>query len=415
MLFSKTNKKYDEIELDEILEILTKLKPTTAEVMKPTIRKFYKHHKNSAISENIPSNSKVLSRQTKGKESVLSPDEINKIIETPKDPRDRAIIETFITTGIRNSELRNIKISNININDNITTWITIARTKTNTTCTEQKIPIVPNPKNPVAKFPKHLRQWYKMNQHLPQDNYLFYSKTNNTYNKQLTKRGLQLIIDRTKIKAEINKKITPHIFRHTSATYDGISLTQNMLCQKYGWENNTKMLKKYCHHNEKQLEQQLIELAGLTEEEQTKGRTCPNCGEINNINDETCKKCNRIIHPKKLEELYNKNLLIAKEINKTEEDNYIEKENQINAISKLEKDNEELNKKIKHLSNIIGNTLTTKTEEAVESILTAICEGSKTKEEAIDKLGIMIEVFLNKDKNKKIKIKKESNILTDKK
>lgn len=344
MLFSRTNKKYTKITLKEVIEILTNIRLTTAEVMKPTIRKFFKYYKIPEISENIPSNPKVLSRQTKGLESVLTPDEINKIIETPKDNlRDKAMIETFITTGIRNNELRNIRISDINISDNITTWVTIQRTKTNTTNNEEKIPIVPNPDNPVARYPKYLIEWYKQNKHLPEDAYLFYSKSQNRYQKQLSKRGMQLIIKRAHMESGINKKITPHIFRHTSATYDGKNLIRNMLCTKYGWTLNSKMLQKYCHHDENQLEEQLLKNAGFTEEEQTKGKKCPNCGEINNINEETCIKCHTIINPDKLTEIYENNLKHSTEFNKIKDDYYRDK-------IKYEKEINNLNKTINNLN-----------------------------------------------------------------
>jgi site-specific recombinase XerD len=365
MLFSKTNKKYTEIKLDDIITILSQVKPTTAETMKPTIRNFFKYYNRSDIAEHIPSNSKVLARQTKGKEAVLTPEEINKIIEAPKELRDKAIIETFLTTGIRNNELRNIKLSDIDINDNITTWVTIHRTKTNTTNVEERIPIVPNPDNPIARFPTYLRQWYKINKHLPQSTHLFYSKSRNKYHQQLSKRGIQIIIENAHKHSEINKTITPHIFRHTAATYDGKILVRNLLCQKYGWKENSRMLEKYCHHDEIQLEDQLLKLAGLTEEEKTKGRKCPNCGEINNIHEETCTKCHQILNPDKLNEIYENNLKTTEDLNKTKENYYRDK-------TKYEKDIEHLKNTIKKQSATIESLIDKKLAERHDQIMANI-------------------------------------------
>jgi integrase/recombinase XerD len=341
MFFSKTTKKYNEITLNDTIKILSDFKPTTSEVIKNTIKMFYRYYKKPKIYKNLPSNSKVLSRNSKGEEAVLTPKEIDKIIEAPKELRDRAIIETFITTGIRNNELRNLKFSDVNINDPITTWIKVKRTKTENNNTKLNIPIVPNPENPTAKTPIQLRNWYKINENLPRDTYLFYSKARNNYGNKLSRKGLQEIVENARKNAKINKKVTPHIFKHTSATYDGQFLSENMLRQKY-WTPRSNMAYKYCHHNEKQLETQLLKIAGYTQEEQDKGRICENCHESNNITDDYCKKCNYPISPKKLTKTLEEALTIQQETKKMTENFYREKR-------KLDKNIKGLNEEIKQL------------------------------------------------------------------
>jgi integrase len=366
MLFKRTDKDYDKITLDEILQILANIRPTSAEVMKPAIRMFYTIQcKRPEIAENIPSNTKVLSRQTKGSESKLTKDEIDKIIEAPKSLRDKAIVETFIVSGIRNTEERNLRISDVNITDTITTWIKIKRTKTNTTNTEQNIPIVTIEGNPCARFPKYLREWYKINEHLPPEAYLFYPRNN--HQKQLSKSALKLIIDNAMKEAKITRiKITPHIFRHTGASYEGIRLSENMLSQKYGWKDSSQMLERYCHHDAIQLEQELKRLGGYTTDQQTNGRKCPRCGEINNVNEENCKKCNLIINPDKLNEIYKNNLTISQEIAKNKEEFYYKKRKLEETINNL------MDKRLDEISDIIIDSIHTKFIE----------QGIITKEEA---------------------------------
>jgi integrase/recombinase XerD len=319
MLFLRTKKDYDEITIDEILKILSEIKSTTAEVMKSPIRDFFRYYNRPEIYENIPSNSKVLRECLKDEESVLTEEEINKIIEAPKKLRDKAIIETFITTGIRNNELRNIKISDVNIDDPITTWIKIKRTKVNNYNSKTPISIVPNPEIPSAKFPKYLREWYRQNKDLPKETYLFYSESHGRYHQKLSKRGIQMIVESAQKNSGINKTITPHIFRHTSATYYGKVLNENMLRQKYGWKPNSNMVEKYCHHNEKQLEDIELKIAGYTEEEKTKGRICPQCNENNNLNEDYCIKCKFPLNPNELKKIYENTLKEKQETEKLKE------------------------------------------------------------------------------------------------
>lgn len=52
--------------------------------------------------------------------NILTPSEINHIlnlpnIETPKGVRDRAMLETFYSTGMRRRELKNLKIHHVNM------------------------------------------------------------------------------------------------------------------------------------------------------------------------------------------------------------------------------------------------------------------------------------------------------------
>jgi ribosomal protein L40E len=117
--------------------------------------------------------------------------------------------------------------------------------------------------------------------------------------KAMTKSGIYHIIKNIG-KHIPGKNVTPHILRHTGASYDGEYLNEAMLCKKYGWSIGSKMASRYCHFSEQQLEQQLMKQAGIIKEDIIQGKVCPRCGSINNINAEHCTKCQQLLDTKKL-------------------------------------------------------------------------------------------------------------------
>jgi len=112
--------------------------------------------------------------------------------------RDKLIIELFYVTGVRLSELINIKISDINITNNIVKVLG-KRNK------ERLIPLSVRTKDQLEYFIEK----YNI------DNYLFTKKDNKRVYTKLVYRVVKKYIGKI---SSINKK-SPHILRHTFATH----------------------------------------------------------------------------------------------------------------------------------------------------------------------------------------------------
>ena len=115
--------------------------------------------------------------------------------------RDLTILETFYATGIRVSELVNIKLDDINFSD-------------------RTIKILgKGNKERIVLYGKiladYLKRYLPMRNDLAKDNYLFINK----YGNKLTDRGVRLIIDNVLKKGMVTYHISPHTLRHTFATH----------------------------------------------------------------------------------------------------------------------------------------------------------------------------------------------------
>ncbi len=143
--------------------------------------------------------------------TVLNIEEIDAMIEAidlskPEGHRNKAIIETLYGCGLRVSELVNLKISQINFDEQYI----IVTGKGNK---ERIIPINKKALNAINIYLTHQRN--KMTVKKDDKDILFLSRRGT----KLTRFMINAIIKDLTSKAGIHKKVTPHTFRHSFATH----------------------------------------------------------------------------------------------------------------------------------------------------------------------------------------------------
>lgn len=124
-------------------------------------------------------------------------------IENIYDLRNRLILELLYTTGVRVSELVNIKLEDISINERMIRLIGKGK----------KMRIVYFDKICYNYLKRYLNNFSEINK--KNSDYLILN-----YNgDKITTRGIALIIDKIIKKTSLIKKISPHVLRHTFATH----------------------------------------------------------------------------------------------------------------------------------------------------------------------------------------------------
>jgi integrase len=101
------------------------------------------------------------------------------------------------------------------------------------------------------------------------------------------------------------RRTRPHLFRHTSATWDAEhGYNEAMLRRKYGWSNNSEMPAHYVHMADKRLEEQARRDAGVDDRSgplAAQEKTCPFCAERINVAAIKCPLCREFLNtPKEL-------------------------------------------------------------------------------------------------------------------
>lgn len=215
------------------------------------IRAFYNY---LLISDKIDTDpSKLLEMPNTGNKlpDFLSIDEIDRIeaavdLSKPEGHRNRAIIETLYSCGLRVSELINLKITDLYFDLDFIK-VTGKGNK------ERLVPVSKKMKEEIDLYIKS----YRIHLDIKKDfeNYLFLNRRG----RKLTRNMIFLIVKELAKEAGIQKKISPHTFRHSFATHlvDGgadLRAVQEML----GHESITTT-EIYTHLSKEYLKQTIID------------------------------------------------------------------------------------------------------------------------------------------------------------
>ncbi|MGD1005604.1 MAG: site-specific tyrosine recombinase XerD [Ignavibacteriaceae bacterium] len=143
--------------------------------------------------------------------SVLSVNEVDAILSKPDTAnilglRDKAMLETFYACGIRVSELINLKLSDIFLEEEVIRVLGKGSK-------ERLVPIGSSAIEWINNYLKHSR--LLLEKKTKSGNFLFL----NNHGTKLSRMGIWKIVDRYVTEAGILKEVHPHTFRHSFATH----------------------------------------------------------------------------------------------------------------------------------------------------------------------------------------------------
>ena len=202
--FSKfVNKAAEQVETDDIRAYLSSKKNwmlSTVDRKLSQIRSFYKWLvkeeillRNPAVKINPP---KLPKRLPKG----LSIEELEMVREACVTKRERALVEVFYSTACRLSELKNLKIDDINF-------------------TDQSIRVIGKGDVERTVYLSE-KSYYYLRKYLEtrRDNCEFIFVTIRRPYRQMQNRTIEDVIEKIRKRVNMKKKLTPHVFRHSFAT-----------------------------------------------------------------------------------------------------------------------------------------------------------------------------------------------------
>jgi site-specific recombinase XerD len=153
---------------------------------------------------------------------ALTREEINRLVDGTGRLRDKAIIMTLFDSGARIEEFLNLKIKDITVLDDYARLrIRISKTKPRTITLPLGV--------------RWLRQW--LDNH-PNKN------DSEAYAFPMSYCSIRMMLGRLG-KRVLNKRVVPHLLRHSSATYYAPRLNWAQLCYRYGWSLSSDMPQRY--------------------------------------------------------------------------------------------------------------------------------------------------------------------------
>lgn len=190
------------IHLDE-----KKNKSTTVSRKISSLRGFYKYLINNKVMDSNPFSLVSLPKKERHLPRFFYYNELEEMFQVPKlntalGQRDRLLLEMLYATGVRVSELVNIKVSDINGEE----------IKVLGKGNKERIVEFGDYAESILEL--YLNEGYK-SLNVKKSEYLFL----NNRGGKLTTRGVRYILDNIINKTTIDKKISPHMLRHTFATH----------------------------------------------------------------------------------------------------------------------------------------------------------------------------------------------------
>ncbi|MCX6818184.1 MAG: tyrosine-type recombinase/integrase [Candidatus Aenigmarchaeota archaeon] len=282
---------FKEAERTDIEALVVKInksgfKDWTKSDYKKILKKFYKWYEGDG--EECPKKvrwikvGKVQSRRMA--EELLTQEEVKTMIEHASNVRDKAIISVLYESGCRAGELLGLKIKSVQNKGSLVHIHVSGKTG------DRPIPL-------VFSIP-YLSSW--INNHPEKNNpeaSLFVSVGTRNNSNPIIYDTLGKMLRDVALKSGVNKKVNPHNFRHSRASYLANKLKEPQMRMFFGWGNDSEMPGTYVHLSGRDIDDAILEASGIKKPETDQSdktlhsKTCPRCNTINEATGALCSKC----------------------------------------------------------------------------------------------------------------------------
>ena len=174
-----------------------------------SLKNFYSYVVSSGFLERTPVTDIRVNRGEKKMPQILTSREVELLLAQPvcvdaKGFRDKAMLEVMYATGIRVSELIELDVDDVNIEQGII--------KCNAAKKSRVIPLYPAALKALTAYLRDVRETMLA---LPDERALFV----NVNGVRMSRQGFWKILKHYQATAHINKEITPHTLRHSFAVH----------------------------------------------------------------------------------------------------------------------------------------------------------------------------------------------------
>jgi len=212
---AEDDKSIDKADKDDLLAFIAKrveagAKPRSTARQLSSFRRFFRYIMREGLRDSDPTSDIQMPRIGRSLPKTLTEEEVDSLLNAPNtdEPlghRDRAMLELLYATGLRVSELINLKQSQINFNQGVLRIVGKGDR-------ERLIPLTDEAMRWIRDFIDGPRMEILLER---QTDYLFPTRRGD----RMTRQAFWHIIKRYAQKAGVRKKMSPHSLRHAFATH----------------------------------------------------------------------------------------------------------------------------------------------------------------------------------------------------
>lgn len=219
------------------------------------------------------------SKNNKRPEDLLTPDEVQQLMDHCTNERDRVLISLLYDSGCRISELLTMKKTDVRFDDHGMMISVVGKTG------YRQVYV-------LGKSVPLLKKWLQSHPGKDKDDYVFCMIGNPK--ESMSYAFVRKLLKNAAAKAEINKRIHPHLFRHTRASILATQITEAPLESQMGWIHGSRQAQTYVHLSGDQQKNAILKSYGLIKVDKTidtQLKNCPGCGNEIPIESEYCPFC----------------------------------------------------------------------------------------------------------------------------
>jgi len=282
----------------DLERVLAKIEKTDYEYwtkvnFRTTLKRFYKWHLGN--DEEYPEVVRWIRTKNGGRAreklptDLLTPEEIDKLLEACAHPRDKALVSLLYDSGCRISEILMLRWSQVSFES----WgaALVVHGKTGT----RRVVVVGN------SIP-YLLAWKEIHPLGGEPEAPVFVGQNAPGSKQgsadeaMNYASARRVIKMAAEHGGLRKRIHPHLFRHTRATELAKKVTEAPLEAQMGWVPGSGMAKVYVHLSGRDQDAAILKAHGIKLEEgegdqSAHPKQCPRCDAQNASNAKFCRKC----------------------------------------------------------------------------------------------------------------------------
>ncbi|MEM3086963.1 MAG: site-specific integrase [Halobacteria archaeon] len=215
-------------------------------------------------------------------EDLLTEEEIKKMVEAARHPRDKALLSLLAESGLRIGELLTMRRKSVTVDDKGAVVTVTGKT---------------GPRRARVVFSTaYLTAWLNAHPILKNDAPLWVNIGATRNGESMDYPGVRKMLQTVAGQAGIEKRVNPHSFRHAAATRAATFMTEAQMKEYFGWTQDSSMAAVYVHLSGRDTDGAILRHHGLeTEEGQREERKLKpircRCGFINADGMRYCGRC----------------------------------------------------------------------------------------------------------------------------
>ncbi|VVC03601.1 Tyrosine recombinase XerA [Candidatus Burarchaeum australiense] len=276
-------KPFRNLSKSDLIDFFERWKDYKSPSLKISVKSFYKWLSNGVYPEQVAWLKTHGFQKRKLPEDILTQEEVKKLADSSLNPRDRALIMLLYESGARAGELIGLNLKDLAFDEFGVVVMLDGKTGMRRV---RLIDCVPD-----------LKTWLNNHPQGKNPNAPLFPELRGKFNRLGNHATLANILKAAKRRSGSQKRIYPHLFRHSRATHLAKEFTEQELKIIFGWSGSSRMPATYVHLSGADLDRKMLEKRGLVETLNSNGKTtlnpvmCSNCHCENSSTARFCAQC----------------------------------------------------------------------------------------------------------------------------